>query len=366
MARGRAGDLFLTIGGDVTPLRSAVKAGKSVLNEFGSAAIDIQKEVDRAFAAMAANAPVEAKRIERSFSATFDEIRRNAKAALNAPSGQAALQIFDVASARDAAAAAEAEAAALRSAANAAIAADKAAGGTNAAVQDPRGRLRDGRARSRGPCRSAARSGRSAHPGRALRVVSPSKISVSSPWRRGQTRIGMQQLGFQLNDVAVGLASGQRPAIVFAQQISQVTQAVQLMSGGTSKFAAFLGGVWGIALTLAVTVLAPLVAKLFAGRGRREEVHRCHRAPDGRAQRRKHLGRRAARSLQKLNEQEQKAVETETNLIDTGTGSRKRRLPRPRPTRPSSRSTWRRRRQRATPPSKGRAHPLAEGWRRLR
>jgi hypothetical protein len=213
---------------------------------------------------MAANAPVEAKRIERAFSATFDEIRRNAKAALNAPSGQAALQIFDVASARDAAAAASAEAAALRLAANAAIAADKAAGGTNAAVRILAVATETPRAKPRStPERCAIRPQRSRWS--RDRAAFPSKTSVSSPWRRGQTRIGMQQLGFQLNDVAVGLASGQRPAIVFAQQISQVTQAVQLMSGGTSKFAAFLGGAWGIGLTLAVTVLAPLVAKLFAG-----------------------------------------------------------------------------------------------------
>ena len=94
---GRSGDLFLTIGGDVTPLRGAVKAGKSVLAEFGTAAADIQKEVDRAFANMAGNAPSEAKRIEQSFASTFSKIRENAKAVLNAPSGQAALQIFDVA-----------------------------------------------------------------------------------------------------------------------------------------------------------------------------------------------------------------------------------------------------------------------------
>ncbi len=81
----------------------------------------------------------------------------------------------------------------------------------------------------------------------------------------GSQRIGMQQLGYQLGDVATMYSLGAKPAQIFASQIGQITQAVQLMSNGTSKFAAFLGGPWGIALSLAVIILAPLVAKLFEG-----------------------------------------------------------------------------------------------------
>jgi len=81
----------------------------------------------------------------------------------------------------------------------------------------------------------------------------------------GAQRIGMQQLGYQLGDVATMWSLGAKPAQIFASQIGQVTQAVQLMAGGTSKFAAFLGGPWGIALSLAVIVLAPFVGKLFEG-----------------------------------------------------------------------------------------------------
>lgn len=76
-------------------------------------------------------------------------------------------------------------------------------------------------------------------------------------------RAGMQQLSFQIGDIATMYSLGARPAQIFASQIGQVTQAVQLMSGGTSRAAAFLGGPWGIALTAATIVLAPFVAKLF-------------------------------------------------------------------------------------------------------
>lgn len=79
----------------------------------------------------------------------------------------------------------------------------------------------------------------------------------------GMQRIGMQQLGFQLGDVATMYSLGAKPAQIFGSQIGQITQAVQLMSGGTSKFASFLGGPWGIALSVGLIALTPLIGKLF-------------------------------------------------------------------------------------------------------
>lgn len=79
----------------------------------------------------------------------------------------------------------------------------------------------------------------------------------------GAQRQGMQQLGYQLGDVATMYALGAKPAQIFASQIGQITQAVQLMSGGTSRLAAFLGGPWGIALSTATIVAAPFIGKLW-------------------------------------------------------------------------------------------------------
>ncbi len=78
-----------------------------------------------------------------------------------------------------------------------------------------------------------------------------------------QSRGGLQNLGFQLNDVAVQFAGGTRAAIIFAQQGPQIVQAVQMMAGGTSKFATFMGGPWGVAIGLGVSVLGVLAAKMF-------------------------------------------------------------------------------------------------------
>lgn len=83
----------------------------------------------------------------------------------------------------------------------------------------------------------------------------------------GAQRAGMQQLGMQLGDMATMYSLGARPAQIFASQIGQVTQAVQLASGGTSRLAGFLGGPWGIALSVAVIALTPFIASLFEAEG---------------------------------------------------------------------------------------------------
>jgi hypothetical protein len=79
----------------------------------------------------------------------------------------------------------------------------------------------------------------------------------------GGTRAAMQQLSFQVGDIATQFSMGTRPMQIFAQQSGQVIQALQLMSNGTKGFLGFMAGPWGMVITAATIVLAPLVAKLF-------------------------------------------------------------------------------------------------------
>lgn len=81
----------------------------------------------------------------------------------------------------------------------------------------------------------------------------------------GAQRIGMQQLGFQLGDVATMWSLGAKPAQIFGSQIGQVTQALQLMSNGTNKFLSIMAGPWGVAISVALIVLAPFIGKLLEG-----------------------------------------------------------------------------------------------------
>jgi len=81
----------------------------------------------------------------------------------------------------------------------------------------------------------------------------------------GQQRQSSIMLGQQLQDFSVQVVSGQSVATAFAQQIGQASFALQGMGGKLAGVAAFLTTPWGIAATIGVTVLAPLVAKLLEG-----------------------------------------------------------------------------------------------------
>lgn len=96
--------------------------------------------------------------------------------------------------------------------------------------------------------------------GSATRLAERQAVVTKSS---GAQRAGMQQLSMQLNDMATMYSLGARPMQIFASQIGQVTQAVQLASGGSSRFAAIMGSPWTMAITTAAIVLVPLIGKLF-------------------------------------------------------------------------------------------------------
>lgn len=79
----------------------------------------------------------------------------------------------------------------------------------------------------------------------------------------GAARAGMQQLSFQLSDVATQFAAGTPPMIIFAQQSSQVVQAVSLMTQESKGLLGVLGNPWVQVFTAGLVVAAPFVAKMF-------------------------------------------------------------------------------------------------------
>lgn len=98
----------------------------------------------------------------------------------------------------------------------------------------------------------------------------------------GAARAGMQQLSFQIGDVATSLAGGAPPLQVFGQQIFQVIGALQLMQKESKGLIGFLGGPWGAALLSAVLLLAPLVkGMLDLGDAAQEAKDRMAKAADG-------------------------------------------------------------------------------------
>jgi len=86
----------------------------------------------------------------------------------------------------------------------------------------------------------------------------------------GATRVGIQQLGFQVSDFAVQVAGGTSAIRAFSLQGPQAVQALALMGQGADKtkgkfgaMARLLTGPWGAALTVAVSLIGVLSTKLF-------------------------------------------------------------------------------------------------------
>lgn len=264
MAQRTVRDLYLQVGGNVTGLQTASRAGKSALLELGTAAGDVQAAVDRAFADMAANAPAAAKALERSYSQTFAAIRSNAQAALAAPSQGAALQILDAGAAIRSAEAAERQAIALRQVATAASAVAERAGAASEAerVLAVAAAANAQQAEQEAAALRAQASVLSSVSGelRAMGVAQRTAVTSTNAHRQA-----LIQTGAQFQDFTVQVVSGQSVALAFAQQIGQLSFAVQGLEGRFAAVGRFLGGPWGIALTTALTVLAPFVGKLFEG-----------------------------------------------------------------------------------------------------
>lgn len=76
-------------------------------------------------------------------------------------------------------------------------------------------------------------------------------------------RAAIQSLGFQVQDFAVQVVSGQSALIAFAQQLPQATGALTQLEGRFAAVGRFLGGPWGIVLVTATAVLGPLVGKMI-------------------------------------------------------------------------------------------------------
>lgn len=90
-----------------------------------------------------------------------------------------------------------------------------------------------------------------------------------------QQRQGFQQLGYQMGDFSTQVSSGTSITQAFAQQIGQTSQALQLMGGGAGalgRVAGFLSGGWGIALTVALPLMATFISKLFQTKKATDEL----------------------------------------------------------------------------------------------
>ena len=257
-------DLFISVSGSVTGLAATMKSGRSLLNEFGSDSVNVLELVEQKLGQVGAGGLPGLKQAEQNFDNTFRRIRENARSVLDAPSGQAAIQIVDANATLQAASAAEQKAAAYRLVAEAATRADQAQSGQNAAVRAYAVAAAAAAVEAEGESRALREQA-----GILAQVDGQLDKSTASQRRQvainGQTRAGYQQLSFQLGDVATQYAAGTSASIIFAQQSGQVIQAIQLIAGEAKGIIGFLGGPWGVAISAALVALTPFVGKILEG-----------------------------------------------------------------------------------------------------
>lgn len=195
--------------------------------------------------------------------------RRNLDAALSGkmtPSGGIDL---DVAGAREAAAVAERRAAIARQLAdatrNAALAEKDFSQATRLSIAAAK-ELADSEGQAAAAARVQAEAAEKLQLAMQRAGVSAQTFGAANDNLTGKSaaaRQGMLQLGYQIGDAATMFSLGANTSQIFASQLGQTVQAVQLMTGGTSRLAAFLGGPWGIALSTAAIVTAPFIGKLY-------------------------------------------------------------------------------------------------------
>ncbi|MFY8183246.1 MAG: hypothetical protein ACOVKL_03400, partial [Polynucleobacter sp.] len=77
------------------------------------------------------------------------------------------------------------------------------------------------------------------------------------------TRMGTQQLGMQINDMATSISTGASPIQAFNQQIGQIGFAMSMMGGKLGAVGSFLAGPWSILIIGAAMVLGPLIEGLL-------------------------------------------------------------------------------------------------------
>nr|MBA4770201.1 phage tail length tape measure family protein [Sphingobium sp.] len=262
--RGNRHDLYLQVSGDVSGLRTALTAGKTVLNDFSGAAINVIEEVEKELAKVGTSGLPGLKQTERAYQDTFRRIADSARNAANAPSDQVAAQILDANATREAAAAATAKAQSLRILAEAAGRADQATGGNSAAT----------RAYAVAAATAAVNAEQEADALREQLAVLQAverELGVNTAAHRkqvavsGEARAGYQQLSYNLGDIATQYAAGTSASIIFAQQSGQVIQAISLINGEAKGLIGFLSGPWGIAIGAALVAMTPWVAKLLEG-----------------------------------------------------------------------------------------------------
>lgn len=123
-------------------------------------------------------------------------------------------------------------------------------------------------------------------------------------------KAGLVNLTRQLSDVSTMYSMGAKPVMIFSSQIGQLMDALQQASGGTSRFATFMSGPWGMALTAATVVLGPLIAKMFDSSDAANKASTASETMVEKLDRQRHSQEQVTQALRDYNAEQKKAKES--------------------------------------------------------
>lgn len=276
--------LMLQIDASVELLRKSLSQGEGDMSRFEQRGTRMADRVDQDIAEMGKRfgvfsemAQSAAAQMQQSFESSFTDIQRRAAEAVKMPvlaNGGLNLGSADL---REAAAAAQQQAAAIGliedAARRAALAVDDQSEQTRLYIQAASAARIEAERQSTTLNQQAAAMERleleTAQTGRAQTLFAgQNRQGVVST---GQARAGMQQLGFQMQDLGIqfAMAAGSGNVMkgvmsALAMQGPQVVSAIAMIRGSAGGLIGFLSGPWGAAFMAAASVAAILGAQLLS------------------------------------------------------------------------------------------------------
>jgi hypothetical protein len=274
---GKTANLYLQIGANLDAYTTALKAGKVSLTEFAG---DVEKQIDGVNSYFeklgGGNVAETARSMEAAFKTSFGNIRAAAEQALTLPKTDAGAISINLLGAEQALTDAENLAIVYRELA--AAAASVVIGNDNASDAEKRTAL-------------AAAAGVTAQEEKivairqevaalrslqgALDAAGVSSVEaaddedavVGAHNRMGASGLIAEHVVRSFSD---SITAGQSPVRAFALELPRITEAMQFLAaesnateGALGKFAGFMSSGWGLAITLGVSILAPLVTGLL-------------------------------------------------------------------------------------------------------
>jgi len=272
MARGTTTqNLFLQVGGSASGLQQAAKVAKVSLAEIGAGAANMQQVVADNFKKLGGGDLVQsARQLEASYRQAFANIRANAESTLSKPMSAASVVTGNVQAAEQQLATARNTAQVYRDMADAQMRYVTTSATVTTADRELAVVLE-----------TQALASKESVVGMEQQVLVLKRLQgalgpvadASEEVAASHTRMGASGMIAEhvVRSFSDSIAAGQSPVRALTMEMGRITEAMTLYAattnatgGAMGKFATFMGGPWGLAISVGVAALIPLAEHLFS------------------------------------------------------------------------------------------------------